>query len=85
MEEKVKVVIELDKEYIRSALLLTGVSGKDPKMAAQLLEKTTGEIILNPELLGDQKDQILFVFAVGAIGTIAAKLEKQEKEETKNE
>lgn len=85
MEEKVKVSIELDKEYIRSALLLMGISGKDPKMAAKILDNANGEITFSPDLLGDQKEQILFVFAVGAIGTIAAKLEKQEKEEAKNE
>lgn len=81
MEEKVKVVIEMDKDLIRNAMLLTGISSKGPKTAAELLEKTTGEIILNPELLGDQKDQILFVFAVAAIGSVAAELEKKENNE----
>lgn len=81
MEEKVKVVIEMDKDLIRNAMLLTGISSKDQKTAAELLEKTTGEIILNPELLGDQKDQILFVFAVAAIGSVAAELEKKENNE----
>lgn len=81
MEEKVKVVIEMDKDLIRNAMLLTGISSKDPKTAAELLEKTTREIILNPELLGDQKDQILFVFAVAAIGSVAAELEKKENNE----
>ena len=82
MEEKVKVTIELDKEYIRSALLLMGISGKDPKMAEKILENAKGEIPLNLELLDDQKEQILFVFATSAISTIVTKLEK---EETKNE
>ncbi len=81
MEEKVKVTIELDKEYIRSALLLMGISGKDPKMAEKILENAKGEIPLNPELLEDQKEQVLFVFAVGAISTIVTKLDKKENNE----
>lgn len=83
MEEKVKVTIELDKDIIRSALLLMGISGKDPKMAAELLEKVSGEIIVNDKLLGEESEinQIRFVFAVAAIGTVADELDKKEKSE----
>jgi len=84
MEEKVKVVIEMDKDLIRNAMLLTGISSKDPKTAAELLENVKGEIIINESLLGDseaERNQILFVFAVAAIGSVAAELEKKENNE----
>lgn len=84
MDEKVKVVIEMDKDLIRNAMLLTGISSKDPKTAAELLENVKGEVIINESLLGDseaERNQILFVFAVAAIGSVAAELEKKENNE----
>lgn len=82
MEEKVKVVFEVEKQYIRDTLLALGFTQKDPKLAAHLVEAIGDEITIDYGQVEDVKpDEAKFVITVAAIGMAAHILDEKEKAE----
>lgn len=74
MEEKVKVVIELDKKTVQAAAYLVNINLSD-----EVWQKMVTEPILFPtELMEEQKKEMELGLAVAALG-----LTLQKQEETK--
>lgn len=90
MEEKVKVCVEVDKQFIREVMVAVGITAADPKTANKLIEKMGNEIVLDEEMIDDEdkSKEMKFTFAAIAIGAAAKMVdaeEKQEKEKAKSE
>lgn len=85
MKEKVKVVFEVEKQYIRDTLLALGFTQKDPKLAAHLVEAIGDEITIDygqvEDVKPDEANQAKFVITVAAIGMAAHILDEKEKAE----
>ena len=74
MEEKVKILIELDKKTVQAAAYLVNIN-----MSDEVWQKMVEEPILFPtELMEEQKKEMELVMAMAALG-----LTLQKQEETK--
>lgn len=74
MEEKVRIVIELDKNVVRTACFLANINLSD-----EVWQKMVAEPILFPtELAGEQKKEMELGMAIAALGLT---LQKQEETE----
>lgn len=74
MEEKVRIVMELDKNVVQTACFLANINLSD-----EIWQKMVAEPILFPtELAGEQKKEMELVMAVAALGLT---LQKQEETE----
>lgn len=72
MEEKVKVIIELDKQYIRDVMLAVGLTAADPGKANKVMESIGEEITVDMSVVSEsQADeaQIKVAFAIAAVAT----------------
>ena len=86
MEEKVKVVFEVDKQFIREVMVAVGITAADPKAANKLLEKMGNEIVLDEEMIDDEdkSKEMRFTFAAIAIGAAAKMVDAEETAEKQN-
>lgn len=78
MNEKVKVTIELDKQYIREVMLAIGITAADPAKANEILESMGDEISIDLGLMTDSKAeeaQVKMAFAAAAIATAVKRTE----------
>ncbi len=83
MEEKVKVCVEIDKQYIREVMLALGITATDPTAANKLMETIGNEIVLDESLIDDKdkSTEMKFAFAAIAIGAAAKTMDAQEKDQ----
>ena len=83
MEEKVKVCVEVDKQFIREVTVAVGITAADPKAANKLLEKMGNEIVLDEEMIDDEdkSKEMRFTFAAIAIGAAAKMVDAEETAE----
>lgn len=83
MEEKVKVCVEVDKQFIREVMVAVGITAADPKAANKLLEKMGNEIVLDEEMIDDEdkSKEMRFTFAAIAIGAAAKMVDAEETAE----
>lgn len=86
MEEKVKVCIEVDKQFIREVMVAVGITAADPKAANKLLEKMGNEIVLDEAMIDDEdkSKEMRFTFAAIAIGAAAKMVDAEETAEKQN-
>lgn len=86
MEEKVKVCVEVDKQFIREVMVAVGITAADPKAANKLLEKMSNEIVLDEEMIDDEdkSKEMRFTFAAIAIGAAAKMVDAEETAEKQN-
>ncbi|MBR4681978.1 MAG: hypothetical protein IKP06_01555 [Elusimicrobiaceae bacterium] len=86
MEEKVKVCVEVDKQFIREVMVAVGITAADPKAANKLLEKMGNEIVLDEEMIDDEdkSKEMRFTFAAIAIGAAAKMVDAEETAEKQN-
>lgn len=86
MEEKVKVCVEVDKQFIREVMVAVGITAADPKAANKLLEKMGNEIVLDEEMIDDEdkSKEMRFTFAAIAIGATAKMVDAEETAEKQN-
>ena len=83
MEEKVKVCVEIDKQYIREVMLALGITATDPTAANKLMATMGNEIVLDESLIDDKdkSTEMKFVFAAIAIGAAAKTMDAQERDQ----
>lgn len=83
MEEKVKVCVEIDKQYIREVMLALGITATDPTAANKLMETMGNEIVLDESLIDDKgkSAEMKFTFAAIAIGAAAKTMDAQERDQ----
>ena len=86
MEEKVKVCVEVDKQFIREVMVAVGITAADPKAANKLLEKICNEIVLDEAMIDDEdkSKEMRFTFAAIAIGAAAKMVDAEETAEKQN-
>lgn len=86
MEEKVKVCVEVDKQFIREVMVAVGITAADPKAANKLLEKMGNEIVLDEAIIDDEdkSKEMRFTFAAIAIGAAAKMVDAEETAEKQN-
>lgn len=86
MEEKVKVCVEVDKQFIREVMVAVGITAADPKTANKLLEKMGNEIVLDEAMIDDEdkSKEMRFTFAAIAIGAAAKMVDAEETAEKQN-
>ena len=86
MEEKVKVCVEVDKQFIREVMVAVGITAADPKAANKLLEKMGNEIVLDEAMIDDEdkSKEMRFTFAAIAIGAAAKMVDAEETTEKQN-
>lgn len=86
MEEKVKVCVEVDKQFIREVMVAVGITAADPKAANKLLEKMGNEIVLDETMIDDEdkSKEMRFTFAAIAIGAAAKMVDAEETAEKQN-
>jgi hypothetical protein len=86
MEEKVKVCVEVDKQFIREVMVAVGITAADPKAANKLLEKMGNEIVLDEAMIDDEdkSKEMRFTFAAIAIGAAAKMVDAEETAEKQN-
>lgn len=86
MEEKVKVCVEVDKQFIREVMVAVGITAADPKAANKLLEKMGNEIVLDEAMIDDKdkSKEMRFTFAAIAIGAAAKMVDAEETAEKQN-
>ena len=86
MEEKVKVCVEVDKQFIREVMVAVGITAADPKAANKLLEKIGNEIVLDEAMIDDEdkSKEMRFTFAAIAIGAAAKMVDAEETAEKQN-
>lgn len=86
MEEKVKVCVEVNKQFIREVMVAVGITAADPKAANKLLEKMGNEIVLDEEMIDDEdkSKEMRFTFAAIAIGAAAKMVDAEETAEKQN-
>lgn len=75
MNEKVKVTIDLDKQYIREVMLAVGITTTDPAKANEILESMGDEISIDLSLMTDNKAEEAEVKM--AFATAVKQVEKQ--------
>lgn len=83
MEEKVKVCVEIDKQYIREVMLVLGITATDPTAANKLMETMDNEIVLDESLIDDKGKsmEMKFAFAAIAICAAAKTMDAQERDQ----
>ena len=86
MEEKVKVCVEVNKQFIREVMVAVGITAADPKAANKLLEKMGNEIVLDEAMIDDEdkSKEMRFTFAAIAIGAAAKMVDTEEIAEKQN-
>ena len=86
MEEKVKVCVEVNKQFIREVMVAVGITAADPKTANKLLEKMGNEIVLDEAMIDDEdkSKEMRFTFAAIAIGAAAKMVDTEEIAEKQN-
>lgn len=86
MEEKVKVCVEVDKQFIREVMVAVGITAADPKTANKLLEKMGNEIVLDEAMIDDEdkSKEMRFTFAAIAISAAAKMVDAEETAEKQN-
>lgn len=86
MEEKVKVCVEVDKQFIREVMVAVGITAADPKAANKLLEKMGNEIVLDEAMIDDEdkSKEMRFTFAAIAIGAAAKMVDAEETAKKQN-
>jgi len=86
MEEKVKVCVEVNKQFIREVMVAVGITAADPKAANKLLEKMGNEIVLDEAMIDDEdkSKEMRFTFAAIAIGAAAKMVDTEETAEKQN-
>lgn len=78
MNEKVKVTIELDKQYIREVMLAVGITAADPTKVNEILASMGDEISIDLGLMTDSKAEeaeVKMAFAAAAIATAVKRTE----------
>lgn len=79
--EKVKICVEIDKQYIREVMLALGITAADPTAANKLLDEMGSEIVLDEKIIDDKEkaDEMKLTFAAIAISAAANKVDEKEK------
>lgn len=81
MEEKVKVSVLIDKQYIREVMVALGITAADPAGANKILDAMGNEVVLDESLIDDKEKaaEMKITFAAIAIGAAAKKLDDKQK------